>query len=314
MFEKNTPRDFFLHAGAFITLYFSAIALLTLLFGLINYSFPDMVYGGYYGDPYSGTMRFAIASLVILTPISVYLFYLIQNAARQIPERRTLGIRKWLTYITLFVAGATVIGDLIVLLNSFLGGSSPTPFLLKVLAVLVIAGAGFTYFFFDIRGYWQEHADHSKYVGAGVLLVVLASIVGGMMLIGSPTTQRELRLDAEEINDLSMIQYQVVDYRRSTGKLPENMAVFESAMYSVPVAPEGRPAYEYKKVNENSFELCATFAEASLPNTYTDAIDPSLGTIATWEHEAGPYCFTRTIDPDYFKTLQVAPSSMPIKM
>ena len=35
------------------------------------------------------------------------------------PEKLSLGVRKWLIYLTLFIAGAAVIIDLIVLINTF---------------------------------------------------------------------------------------------------------------------------------------------------------------------------------------------------
>src|SRR5690349_7486788 len=102
MENTNKPRDFFLHVSAFVVLYFVAIAATTLLFTLIDYRFPDVL-NGYYGDPYSGPVRSAIASLIILSPIFVLLMRMIQREARQTPERAKLAVRKWLTYITLFL-------------------------------------------------------------------------------------------------------------------------------------------------------------------------------------------------------------------
>ena len=315
MFEKNTPRDFFLHAGAFITLYLGAIALITLLFSVINFSIPDPLAGSYYNDPYSGPLRFAIASLLVLAPISVYLFFLIQGAARQNPERLTLGVRKWLTYITLFVAGATVVGDVIVLLNSFLGGSLPTAFLLKVVTILAVMGAGFGYFILDIRKYWILHADNSRYVGVGLLGFVLASIVGGMTLIGSPMTQRDYRIDNQQVQDLSMISYQVLSYWQTAKVLPEDLAALDNPLsqYRTPTAPEGQPAYTYTKKGDLSFELCATFKQASpQQGTYT-SYQSGFVEEEKWDHGAGETCFARTIDPKLFTpTINVSPKTIEI--
>ncbi len=302
MFEKNTPRDFFLHAGAFITLYFGAIALLTLLFGLINFKYQDEIFGSYgYYDPYSGPMRFAIASLIILVPIAVYLFHLIQRETRANPERKTLGVRKWLTYITLFIAGATVIGDLIVLLTSFLGGTLLTPFFLKVLAIFAVMGVGFWYFLLDIKGYWVAHATESRYVAIGVGLITIISIVGGMMLIGSPATQRELRLDAQQVQELSYIQSGVVAYWQQTGELPASLEDLSKNFLQSPFSEgvEGRPPYKYEKRNDLSFALCATFAEPSPSQSY--ARMEMMGVDENWEHQDGETCFERTIDPELMK-------------
>lgn len=302
MFEKNTPRDFFLHAGAFITLYFGAIALLTLLFSLINFQYQDEIYGAYgFYDPYSGPMRFAIASLIILVPITVYLFHLIQRETRQSPERKSLGVRKWLTYITLFIAGATVVFDLIVLLTSFLGGTLPTPFFLKVLAILAVMGLGFWYFILDIKGYWTTHATESRYVALGVILAVLVSIVGGMMLIGSPMTQRELRLDAEQVQELSYIQSSIVSYWQQTDALPSSLEDLEKNFLQGPLPDgvEGRPTYTYEKRGDLTFALCAEFAEPSPSQSYAGMY--GMGIIENWDHPEGTYCFERTIDPELMK-------------
>ncbi len=314
--EKNTPRDFFLHAGAFVALYLGAIALITLLFSVINYAVPDPLRQMYYSDPYSGPMRFAIASLIILAPLAVYLFFRIQRDTRVNPERRSLGVRKWLTYITLFIAGATVIGDLIVLMNSFLGGALPTAFLLKVLVILGVMGAGFGYFYFDIKGYWVTHADYSRYAGFGVLVVVLASIVGGMTLMGSPTKQRALSIDNQQVMALQQIQSEVVNYWQNTRKLPATLGDIENDLGSMglPQSPEGRPSYEYSVKGGLSFELCATFEEASVSDAYGSMQSGMFTEGEKWDHEAGRACFTRTINPALFPPVEEQPVvTVPVK-
>ena len=219
----NTPRDFFLHFGAFAALYAAATALGTLLFLIIGYAFPDRLYNNYYGyyDPFSGPMRFAIASLIILVPLFLFLMRTIQREARILPERYAFAVRKWLTYITLFVAGATIVGDLITLVYSFLGGELATPFLLKVLTLFAITGVIFWYFLLDIRGYWQNREAASKMAGWGTLLVALIAVVGSFFIMGSPMGQREIRFDQQEGQDLSMIQQQVVSYWQQNDRLPK---------------------------------------------------------------------------------------------
>ncbi len=297
MIEKNTPRDFFLHAGAFITLYLGAIALITLIFSVINYVYPDPLFGP--SDPYSGPMRFAIASLIILTPMTVYLFKLIQSGARANPERTLLGVRKWLTYITLFVAGATIIGDLIILLDSFLGGTLPTAFVLKIIAILAIMGGGFAYFFFDIRGYWLDHKTNSQYVGGGLLLFVLACIVGGMGFVGSPATQRAYRVDITEVQDLTYISQTVLSYWQQTKTLPPSLSALNNDLAGIrmPNPPKNQPAYEYEATGDLSFKICATFLGDSAQRGTPMALSTGFVEPPQWNHKAGYTCFTRTIDP-----------------
>ncbi len=315
MNEKNTPQDFFLHAGAFITLYLGAIALVTLLFSVINVVFPDPLQGLYYSDPYSGPVRFSIASLLVLAPITVYLFYLIQRESRRVPARATLGVRKWLTYITLFIAGATVIGDVIILLNSFLGGTLPTAFLLKIAVILAVAGAGFGYFLLDIRGYWAERADQSHYVRYGVIGVVLASIVGGMMLIGNPLTQRDYRIDNQQVQDLSMISQAALVYWQNNQTFPPDLATLKNELmdYTIPQAPPGQPAYKYEKTSKLSFKICATFLQESPQVESLTAYQSGFMEEEKWNHDSGYTCFVRTIDPKLFPpTINVDPRMLQI--
>ncbi len=298
---KNTPRDFFVHVGAFASLYLSAIALITLLFRMVDYLIPDALRGMYYySDPYSGPMRFAIASLIILLPMSLFLMRLIQQEARREPMRYTLGVRRWLIFITLFIAGATIVGDLIALLNSFLGGTLATAFFLKVLALLVVVGVIFWYFILDIRGYWRERMRASHLVGFGALGAVAIIIVGGFFIMGSPLVQRGIRLDRQAIQDLTGIQQEVVSYWQRNGTLPESLSVLESDItgFHIPPAPEGRSAYEYRLDGTTGFLLCATFAAPSDEYTYTNEL-PMYGLLGdgTWDHDVGRACFKRRIDP-----------------
>jgi hypothetical protein len=306
MENTNKPRDFFLHVSAFVVLYFIAVAAAILHFTLIDVRFPDVLLT-YYSDPYSGPVRFAIASLIILSPIFVILMRLIQKEARQTPDRAKLGVRKWLTYITLFLAGMTVVIDLITLLNSFLGGALPTAFALKATTILIIAGLGFGYFLLDLRGYWQAHALESRYAAIGFSAAVVFSVVLGFLTLGSPATQRDIRLDATRVSDLALIQSQAVSYWQQNSKLPENSEELANPIYgiSIPVDPLTGEAYEYTVKGDTSFEMCATFARESgetMKGEYYLEMSGIKGS-NDWEHGVGKTCFTRTIDTDLIKPI-----------
>ena len=68
-------------------------------------------------------------------------------------------IRKWLTYVSLVVAGCTLVGDGMSLVYNFLGGDLTVRFVLKSLVVAVIAGAIFTYFIGDAEKGDQGDVD-----------------------------------------------------------------------------------------------------------------------------------------------------------
>src|SRR3989344_5674775 len=160
---KVTPKDFFLWIAAMVALYVSVISFIALLFDYINYAFPDVL--NYYVDPYSGSIRYEIASIVVLFPVFLVLMRLIRNDIQALPEKRDLWVRRWALFLTVFIAGATVIGDLITLINYFLGGEITMRFVLKVIVLLLVAGGVFLHFLADLRGYWNKEPQRARMVG-----------------------------------------------------------------------------------------------------------------------------------------------------
>ncbi|MDO8571067.1 MAG: DUF5671 domain-containing protein [bacterium] len=156
---RTSPRDFFLHLLAMITLYMSAISFLALVFQIINTMVPDLAeFGQYYNHSSSrfGTMRFAIASLLVVFPTYIGVSWYLEKLYRLHPEKRMLGIRKWLIYLTLFVASLIIIGDWIALINGLLGGELKIRFLLKAVSILFASGSVFYYYLTDIRKFKIE--------------------------------------------------------------------------------------------------------------------------------------------------------------
>jgi hypothetical protein len=150
-----SARETFLHLLQFTALYVSAFNLGRLLFVFIDRAYPDPAMVRY-GDFSSDAMRWSIASLIIAFPIFLLVSRSLARAAASDPERRGSKIRKWLTYMTLFVAAGVLTGDLITLVYNLLGGELTTRFLLKVASVAAIAGAIFGYFLWDLRGEERE--------------------------------------------------------------------------------------------------------------------------------------------------------------
>ena len=75
----------------------------------------------------------------------------IQSAIARDPIKRLSPIRRWLTYLTLFIAASILIGDLTTLVYNLLGGELTIRFILKVLVVGAIAGTVFGYYLGDVR-------------------------------------------------------------------------------------------------------------------------------------------------------------------
>lgn len=145
-----SAREAFLYLVLFLTLYISAISIGTLWFQFINRWMPDVTEFAY-GDPTISIIRQATASLIITFPIFLFVSRMLRRAIKRDPEKRGSKIRKWLTYITLFIAAGVIIGDLITLVTNVLSGELTLRFVLKVLAVFLIAGTIFGYYLWDLR-------------------------------------------------------------------------------------------------------------------------------------------------------------------
>ena len=299
---KVTPKDFFLWLAAMVTLYWSATALILLIHQYIDVTFPDASQV-YYGDPFSGTIRFAIASLIIVFPLYIWMTRLLHEDIRKVPEKTDLWVRRWLIYITLFVAGLTIAIDLITVVYRFLDGDLTTRFLLKALTILVVLGGGFWYYLEELRGRWEAKESQSKMIGGAVSLVVLASVIGGFFIIGSPFEQRYYKIDEQKVMDLQGIQSQL-DYQWQIKRtLPAELEELNDPLsgYMAPVDPETGVAYTYEKRGDLVFALCATFNRESR-NTLAVSVPEYRGGVSNsyWEHPAGEHCFERTIDPDNY--------------
>lgn len=146
-----SPRDAFLHLVLFATLYLSAWHLGSLLFDLVNRAFPDAADPAYAIGQGAHSMRWSVASLVIAFPVFLFVARHLGRELARNPVKRLSPVRRWLTYLTLFVAATVLIGDMITLVYNVLGGELTARFALKVLIVAVIAGTVFGYYLLDLR-------------------------------------------------------------------------------------------------------------------------------------------------------------------
>ena len=146
-----SAREAFFYLVLFLTLYISAVSFGTLLFSFIERAIPDVLQGYYNDQSTLSTIRTSTASLIITFPIFVALTRFLERDLERDPQKRGSKVRKWLTYLTLFIAAVSIIVDLIVLVGSLLSGELTTRFLLKVAVVLFVAGVAFGYYLWDLR-------------------------------------------------------------------------------------------------------------------------------------------------------------------
>lgn len=302
-----SPKDFFLHVGVIATLYWATASLITLVFQIINIALPDATQSFYY-DPYSGPIRFAIASLIIVFPAFLFLSKLVRKTYEKDAEKRDSGFRKFLIYLTLFLAGGIILGDLVAILNSFLGGELSLRFFLKAVTLGAVLGLIFGYYIYELRKKTPKKTSVTRTYEWIAVVAVIAAVVVGFYYLGSPFTQRDMTLDRERVNDLQSLQWQIVNYYQAKEVLPGSLSEIEDSLsgFRIPTDPETGESYEYSVTGDLSFELCALFAHQSDPRVEYSLAYPAdrYGLDSNWEHEAGRDCFERTIDPDLYPPLK----------
>lgn len=309
MQPKTTAKDFFLYLASFAALYASAISLVSLLFTIINRAFPDSLNNYYFGyDPYSAGMRMAIATLIIIFPVYLFLASYLNRYLRANPDRKDIPVRKWLTYLTIFITSITLVTDLIVLVNTFLGGEITSRFALKVLAVLLVAGSVLWYYLYDLKkSFAPEMPNRAKLLVSIASVAVIASLVGGFVFVGSPMSARAKRFDERRVGDLQSIQsYLIYSYWQQKASLPDSLDDLKDPIsgFMVPVDPETGADYEYAQTDDLSFRLCATFSLSSQSADRgletSSPLYPGMSGNENWKHGAGRQCFDRTVDPELY--------------
>lgn len=140
-------RETFLYAVLFLALGLTAFHLGMLIFRFIEQAFPlgsDVI-------AFREAIRWPVAVLVVTVPVFLYVSRVVNRDVRLDPSRRTSKARSQMTYITLFICAAVVIGVLAGLVYSFLGGELTTRFILKSITAAAIAAGIFSYYLRDMR-------------------------------------------------------------------------------------------------------------------------------------------------------------------
>lgn len=310
MKPKANAKDVLLNLGAFITLYILLGNLLSLLFTVINTAYPKVTNGyNYYG---SSSISWPVATLVVLLPVFIILMWFLERQYRIEAEMQDSVIHKGLTYITLFISGCVVAGDLITVVYYFIDGQElTTGFLLKVAVLLVIFSCLFIYYISDLRKKLTKNSRMAWRIIAGA--IVIGSIVWGFSVLGSPRTQRLIKYDEQKVSDLQNINNQVTSFYSNKGYLPKNMeeVISYQNSYVTQTDSQTQKPYEYEKTTDTTYNLCAEFNKASNNEKRDGKImtapirDPY--STRSWVHGAGRYCFEQTINPNMYRYTKPMP-------
>lgn len=134
----------------------------------------------------------------------------------------------------------------------------------------------------------------------GRLLAIVASvavattIAVALLTLGSPSQQRQVRLDQRRVEDLQRIDRLAALYWRSHGTLPADLSTLASqpGQRLAITDPVDAAPYAYAVTGTRRFRLCAVFAT----DTAHRAGPEPLG--EEWNHGIGRHCFDRSVRPE----------------
>ncbi len=126
-------------------------------------------------------------------------------------------------------------------------------------------------------------------------IMVLAGIVAGFIVIGSPGEIRLRRFDEARVNDLTAISSAIASYRNTHDSLPQTLDDLKSSANVYPRIrtkdPVGRP-YEYAVKDSISYDLCAEFDRPADESAETLRYLSKMS-----KHGQGKQCFTLEARP-----------------
>jgi len=263
MSNQHNAKYAFYYILYLVALIFMSLGVGMIVFGIIDRTVPDAL--NLVSGSVDGQLKFAISALVITTPIFYLIINLIYRGLRKEELSKESGIRRWLTYFTVLVSALIILGVFIGVINSFLSGDLTSQFILKALAMLVIAGLVFSFYFYDIKRQAVTKKDRILKIFFWVTLTLtVAAFVASWFFVESPRTARDRRLDQIVVNNIYSLESAVNSYYDRYKKLPENLEAIgaESDIYLDSrnlIDPETKEAIVYEKIGEKDFQLCATF-------------------------------------------------------
>jgi hypothetical protein len=125
-------------------------------------------------------------------------------------------------------------------------------------------------------------------LAAIVTLVVMAAVITGIVILGSPAEERAKRIDLRRVNDLQRMENAVNFYFAERATLPASVEeLSKQSGVRIGSDPVTGAAYRYRALDAERFELCGTFDRPSTPRMLTG--------VNLWEHPAGNHCFSRKV-------------------
>ena len=131
-----------------------------------------------------------------------------------------------------------------------------------------------------------------RWLAIAASAVVVATVVAAMLAIGSPSAQRDSRMDRKREQDLNVIVAVINDHVSDGKPLPTDLSVLakEPGVNLEINDPQNGAPYAYQVTGERTYKLCAVFST----DTAEDGANPWGG--REWPHGVGRKCFDRKVD------------------
>lgn len=139
-----SARDAFFYGLMFTALLITSWYTCALSFDLIDRWFPEVI--GSKNYHFNNSIRWSASMLIVFTPLFFFMNNKASKASIADPAVRRSGIRRWFGYITLFLAAIALLGDLVFVIYSGLGGDLTVQVIAKASVVGAIAGSILLYF------------------------------------------------------------------------------------------------------------------------------------------------------------------------
>ena len=293
--DAGGARDAFYHLLTFGGLYTVVISFLVLAYAYINRWLPDVALEPYATEEgFRTSIRWSLSAIIVAYPLFLWISRILLREIALHPEKASSGVRRWLTYLTLFIAASVLTGDVIALIFSLLNGEITLRFFLKALVVFLVTGSAFTYYFRSLRVDPRGLTLLSRSYGSIASAAVLESFVYGLVLAGSPGTERLRKIDAQRVNDVRTIAEAVLDAVHGSDRwskpvssgpikpLPKTLEEVAalSVRQRVPLTDGTGEPYIYSVADRTHFSVCTVFAFEN-----REQYAPF------WDHSSGKHCY-----------------------
>ncbi|MBE9140088.1 hypothetical protein IQ254_23310 [Nodosilinea sp. LEGE 07088] len=133
-----------------------------------------------------------------------------------------------------------------------------------------------------------DHRSFDRAFAGVATAAVIAAIAAGFWVLGTPGRQRDIAADRQRLQDLSLIAQRLNERYAAADddsfELPETLAAQDSENDPLTNQP-----YEYQKLGDRTFELCAMFDTDS--STYRLGNRQPNADQERWQHPVGRHCF-----------------------